>query len=399
LKKDNMLSAQSNSLAQRLKARPFIEVVESLALWATNNELPFVVYRLPNQKYFNFLIGSEISKVNDEGLASIASGFLVSTYEGDQYFINNGISLNSNNQEISISATWPSNISLDSIGEVNEAWKPCTIENDAPETNKEEYIQQVKDSIDEINNSDLLKVVPSRIKRVKLSETESLLDIFNNLCDAYSNAFVSLLSTPKLGTWIGATPETLIEVDNEGVFKTMSLAGTQKFTDEQPLHALPWTQKEIEEQAMVSRYIINRFKEIRLREFEEVGPRTVKAGNLVHLCSTFTVDTEATDYADLGSTMLKLLHPTSAVCGMPKPLAKALIKKLEKHQRKLYSGYLGPVNMVEGSHIYVNLRCMEVLKSEGILYAGAGVTAYSVAEDEWWETELKCNTLLNIIHA
>ena len=393
-----MLSAQSNSLSQKIKDQPFIKVVESFALWATNNELPFVVYRLPNKEYFNCLIGSEISRVNDEDLSSLAEGFLISSYEGEQYFINDGIKLNSKDKEITIGTTWPSNISLDSIGEVNEPWEPYTVKNDTAETEQEEYVQHVKQSINEINNSDLIKVVPSRIKRIKLAGSSDLLETFNSLCNSYSNAFVSLLSTPKLGTWLGASPETLIEVDNKGIFKTMSLAGTQKFTAELPLHAMPWTQKEIEEQAMVSRYIINRFKEIRLREFEEVGPRTVKAGNLVHLCSTFTVDTEATDYADLGSTMLKLLHPTSAVCGMPKPQAKALIESLEKHQRKLYSGYLGPVNMVEGSHIYVNLRCMEVQEKEAVLYAGAGVTAYSIADDEWHETELKCNTLLNIIH-
>lgn len=393
-----MLSAQPNSLSQKLKDQPFIKVVESLALWATSKKLPFVVYRLPNQPSYSCLIGSEITQVNDEDLSSIASGFLVSSYEGEQYFINDGIKLNSKDKEITISTTWPSNISLDSIGEVIEPWEPYTVKDDTPETKEEDYIQHVKEAINEINNSDLIKVVPSRIKRVKLADSSDLLETFNSLCNSYSNAFVSLLSTPKLGTWIGASPETLIEVDNKGIFKTMSLAGTQKFTDKLPLHALPWTQKEIEEQAMVSRYIINRFKEIRLREFEEVGPRTVKAANLVHLCSTFTVDTEATDHADLGSTMLNLLHPTSAVCGMPKPQAKALIRSLEKHQRKLYSGYLGPVNMVEGSHIYVNLRCMEVQEKEAILYAGAGVTAYSIAEDEWHETELKCNTLLNIIH-
>lgn len=393
-----MLSAQPNSLSQKLKDQPFIKVVESLALWATSKKLPFVVYRLPNQPSYSCLIGSEITQVNDEDLSSIASGFLVSSYEGEQYFINDGIKLNSIDKEITISTAWPSNISLDSIGEVIEPWEPYTVKDDTPETKEEDYIQHVKEAINEINNSDLIKVVPSRIKRVKLADSSDLLETFNSLCNSYSNAFVSLLSTPKLGTWIGASPETLIEVDNKGIFKTMSLAGTQKFTDKLPLHALPWTQKEIEEQAMVSRYIINRFKEIRLREFEEVGPRTVKAANLVHLCSTFTVDTEATDHADLGSTMLNLLHPTSAVCGMPKPQAKALIRSLEKHQRKLYSGYLGPVNMVEGSHIYVNLRCMEVQEKEAILYAGAGVTAYSIAEDEWHETELKCNTLLNIIH-
>ena len=394
-----MLSAQSNSLAQKLKEQPLITALESLALWATENELPFVLYRLPNQKYFNCLIGSEITRINDEDLSSIADGFLISSYEGEQYFINNGISLSSEDREISVSAKWPVHIALDSIGLVNEPWQPYSIDNTVVETSRTEYIDQVNQCIDEINNSDLIKVVPSITKRVKLPEGQELLETFTSLCDTYSNTFVSLLSTPKLGTWLGASPETLIEVDNSGIFRTMSLAGTQKFTDELPLHALPWTQKEIEEQAMVSRYIINRFKEIRLREFEEVGPRTVKAGNLVHLCSTFTVDTIATDYEDLGSTMLKLLHPTSAVCGMPKPQAKALLKSLEKHQRKLYSGYLGPINMKEGSHIYVNLRCMEVLKDEAILYAGAGVTAYSNPEDEWLETELKCNTLLNIIYA
>lgn len=393
-----MLSAQSKSFSQRIKDQPLIKVVESLALWATNNELPFVVYRLPNQGYFNCLIGSELTTVSAEDLSSIAAGFLVGTYEGEQYYINEGISLDSKSREIKVSTTWPAHVSLDLIGKADESWEPYTIENNVVETSQEEYIQHVKQSIDEINNSDLIKVVPSRVKRVKLPAGQELLETFIKLCDAYNNAFVSVISTPKLGTWIGATPETLIEVDNEGVFKTMSLAGTQKYTSELPLHALPWTQKEIEEQAMVSRYIINRFKEIRLREFEEVGPRTVKAANLVHLCSIFTVDTIATDHADLGSTMLKLLHPTSAVCGMPKPLAKTLIKSLEKHQRKLYSGYLGPVNMPEGSHIYVNLRCMEVQKNEGVLYAGAGVTAYSIAEDEWDETELKCNTLLNIIY-
>lgn len=393
-----MLSAQSKSLSQKLKEQPLIMALESLALWATNNELPFVVYRLPNQKYFNCLVGSEITQINDEDLSSIANGFLVSTYEGQQYFINNGISLNSQDQEIRVSTTWPAQISLDLIGEVKEAWEPYVLDNTVVDISQEEYIQQVKHCISEINNSELIKVVPSRTKRVILPKGQELIETFTSLCDIYSNAFVSLLSTPKLGTWLGASPELLIEVNDNGIFRTMSLAGTQKFTDELPLHALPWTQKEIEEQAMVSRYIINRFKEIRLREFEEVGPRTVKAGNLVHLCTTFTVDTIATDYDDLGSTMLKLLHPTSAVCGMPKPLAKKLIKSLEKHQRKLYSGYLGPVNMKEGSHLYVNLRCMEVLKNEAILYAGAGVTAYSNPEDEWLETELKCNTLLNIIH-
>jgi isochorismate synthase len=393
-----MLSAHSKSLSELFKGQPLLKMVENLALWATENELPFVLYRLPNRKDFDFLLGTAITKITDKDLSSLAPGFLISSYEGEQYFIDQGISVNSEDKEIKISPTWPSHISLDSIGRENGSWIPYSIDSKVPQTSRQEYVRQVNECIAEIKNSNLIKVVPARIKRVKLPARQDLLETFSSLCDSYENAFVSLLSTPKLGTWIGATPETLIEVDSERIFKTMSLAGTQKYTGEQPLHTLPWTEKEIEEQALVSRYIINRFKEIRLREFEEVGPKTISAGNMAHLCSIYTVDTKAIDFPDLGSTMLQLLHPTSAVCGMPKPQAKAIIKSLEKHRRKLYSGYLGPINMKEGSHIYVNLRCMEVFKDQAILYAGAGVTAYSDAEDEWLETELKCNTLLNIIH-
>ena len=392
-----MLEIKLKSISDSFKGLALNSVIDTLAGWATSNGLPFAVYRLPNQENFELLIGSTLTPVDDKDLSDIESGFLFSTYSGDHFFINEGVKFNSADQKLIINSSWPTTIPLDKIGKSPVEWNPYVKQDIIHETKREEYIQYVKDSIAKINSSELIKVVPSRTKKITLGKNQSLSKIFLKLCDSYENAFVSILSTPDYGTWVGATPEILIEVNHDGIFRTMSLAGTQPHTNDQALHTLPWTQKEIEEQAMVSRYIINRFKEIRLREFEEVGPRTVKAGNLAHLCSTFRVDTKATNYPDLGSTMLKLLHPTSAVCGMPKIPAQELLKSIEKHDRKLYSGYLGPVNMPEGSHIYVNLRCMEVLEEEAVLYAGAGVTAYSIPEDEWKETELKCNTLLNII--
>ncbi|MEL6537509.1 MAG: chorismate-binding protein [Bacteroidota bacterium] len=95
--------------------------------------------------------------------------------------------------------------------------------------------------------------------------------------------------------------------------------------------------------------------------------------------------------------MLKLLHPTSAVCGMPKETSEAFLAKHEGYSRELYAGYLGPVNVQEFTSLYVNLRCMQYLGQEAILYAGAGVTIDSNPQKEWEETELKCNTLLSVI--
>ena len=56
-----------------------------------------------------------------------------------------------------------------------------------------------------------------------------------------------------------------------------------------------------------------------------------------------------------------------------------------------------PSNVQQESHVYVNLRCMQLFAHEAILYAGAGVMAESDPENEWKETEMKMNTLDRII--
>ncbi len=243
-----MLDSQTKSISNRLDGCSLAELINNLASWATSNNLPFVVYRLPHEDHFQFQIGHSITQVDDNDLSGLDSGFLFSSYEGENYFINNGLSINSKNKQLLINSSWPADISLESFGEEEEKWHPYIIDNNVPETKAEEYIGNVERCIDEIKISKLIKVVPSRTKRIKLATHQNLSDIFIKLCEAYSNAFISILSTPDTGTWIGATPETLIEVDDKGIFKTMSLAGTQAYNGDEPLHTLPWTQKEIEEQ-------------------------------------------------------------------------------------------------------------------------------------------------------
>ena len=367
------------------------EIIKLLASMATRKGFSFAFYRMPEQSEFRFLASDSLPKVEKEDLELLDKGFLISSYEGDHYFLKQDLHYSSETDNCNLKE-----LIDEAHTDIDLVWEPYIQLNSEQGTNKQDFVKNVIKCQDEISNSELIKVVPSKTKRIKLDQ-KSLSTVFVNLCEAYPTAFVSLTSSPALGTWVGATPESLIEVNKDGIFKTMSLAGTQPYNGSQPLHTLPWTQKEIEEQAMVSRYIINRFKEIRLREFIEVGPRTTSAGNMAHLCTIFSVDTVTTEFQNLGSVMLKILHPTSAVCGMPKLLAQELIHKIEKHERRLFSGYLGPVNMEEGSYLYVNLRCMEMQEGQAILYAGAGVTAYSIPEDEWDETELKCNTLLDVI--
>lgn len=263
-------------------------------------------------------------------------------------------------------------------------------------TSKEDYINTVQHGINAIKAEELYKVVPSKIKCVNIEETLDIADAYLKACAKYVDAFVSLTFSPTSGLWMGATPETLIEDKKNQYFKTVALAGTQAKTENNVAHTA-WTQKEIEEQALVSRYIINCFKKIRLREYEEIGPKTIQAGNLLHLKTTYYVDTKALNFPELASVMLRLLHPTSAVCGMPKEKALEFLAEKESHDRSYFSGFIGPVRMYDQSHIFVNLRCCQFLNNMVIFYAGAGITIDSDPEKEWLETEMKCKVLADIV--
>jgi len=361
--------------------------LNSWASWATANHHNIAAFRKPGKSPIILVDSNPLKRVISP-IEELSSGFIFANYAGDLWHMQ---------AEYLVDFNKPDHPIIPPQINTRTGWDYYTSNTQQETTSKEEYKAAVEKGIKSIQNSELVKIVPSKIKLHKLPEGFSLAKAFVNLCNKYPSAFVSIISTKEFGTWLTATPEILIDVDKGGIFKTMALAGTQKYNHEIGLHEVAWVDKDIEEQAMVSRYIINRFKEIRLREFTEKGPMTVRAANLTHLCTTFEVDTDATDYHDLGGVMLNLLHPTSAVCGMPKTPALALIKEIESHERKFYTGYLGPVNVDNETSLYVNLRCMELFESTTNLFAGAGVTAISDPEKEWIETELKFNTLLNII--
>lgn len=259
------------------------------------------------------------------------------------------------------------------------------------------FVGAVSKAKEAIAAGEMEKVVMSRNFLEPLPDGFSPIIAYKNIMQEYPRAFVSLVSIPEVGTWMGASPEILVSINEDRVFHTVALAGTQPASDAESVGAAIWRQKEIEEQAMVERYILKCFKALRLREYEEVGPRTIVAGNLMHLRTDFTVDLKEVDFPTLGSDMLRLLHPTSAVCGLPKEPALQFILAHEGYNRSYYSGFLGPVNSPCGTHLYVNLRCMEVLAKEVILYAGAGVTGESNPDKEWQETQHKMETMRRIL--
>ena len=359
------------------------------------------VWRCPRENSIHFL--ADLSKLPAKGridLQNVEQGFLVSPFmnpEGNEtLFLRSDVYANrmENGSWKMVHGT-PTN----SVQEGSTAISYHL--NTRPDTEisgeKDHFIKMVGKGITAIYEGEFDKVVSARTYDEPLSENFNIIDQFNRLEKAYPDAFVSLVSILGKGTWMGATPELLIESSSVH-FRTVSVAGTQPFPLDKDLSEAAWNQKEIEEQAMVSRYIVEQFKTIRLREFIETGPRSVRAGNMIHLKTEYTVDLNEVHFPELGTVMLHLLHPTSAVCGMPKFSALRFIAANEHLNREFYSGFLGPVNMDGVSRLYVNLRCMQILRTRAVLYAGAGITHDSVPEKEWDETTLKCQTLLGVMN-
>ena len=359
------------------------------------------VWRCPRENSINFL--ADLSKLPAKGridLQNVEQGFLVSPFmnpEGNEtLFLRSDVYANrmENGSWKMVHGT-PTNFFQEGSTAI-----PYHL-NTRPDTEisgeKDHFIKMVEKGITAINEGEFDKVVSARTYDESLSENFNIIDQFNRLEKAYPDAFVSLVSILGKGTWMCATPELLIESSSVH-FRTVSVAGTQPFPLDKDLSEAAWNQKEIEEQAMVSRYIVEQFKTIRLREFIETGPRSVRAGNMIHLKTEYTVDLNEVHFPELGTVMLHLLHPTSAVCGMPKFSALRFIAANEHLNREFYSGFLGPVNMGGVSRLYVNLRCMQILRTRAVLYAGSGITHDSVPEKEWDETALKCQTLLGVMN-
>jgi len=259
------------------------------------------------------------------------------------------------------------------------------------EISKNEYLKQAKIFIESFDKN-FPKAVLSRIQVEHKPVHFDTGKFFIKLQKTYPNAFCHLINIPGAGIWVGATPETLLRM-NENTAQTISLAGTQPFYKKDQI--VTWPEKELEEQQIVTDYIESFLDKFEIPDYKKEKVQNLQAGNAIHLATEFSFD-KATIEKHLG-TFISELHPTPAVCGFPKDKAFELILNAEKHNREYYAGYCGPLNMKEKTDLFVNLRCMKILKDNLALFVGGGLTAKSKPENEWEETSLKAKTILNLL--
>jgi isochorismate synthase len=357
-----------------------------------SNQLPFVVYSRPINSIIKCWLQNDATLHKTDTFTE--SGFVFAPFDFNQ-------------QSIVLPEAYCSHSVLET--QTLESDENTTAEFPIKETNKKAHVDLVSKGIETIKNSELKKVVLSRCETKELSNNNPI-SIFKRLFNTYKNAMVYCWYHPKVGLWLGATPELLFKVEGKQL-TTISLAGTQPYDKlSEPI----WTDKELEEQQIVTDYITNQIKpytaQINVSKVE-----TVRAGNLLHLKSR--IISLIKDSVNLKS-IIEALHPTPAVCGFPRQEAKDFILDNENYNREYYTGFLGELNLKQSktrnanrrnvennayavvktqSNFYVNLRCMQLKDTEAIIYVGGGITKDSNPEKEWIETVNKTKTIGNVL--
>jgi isochorismate synthase len=316
------------------------------------------------------------------------------TYKSDVGFVFHPFVETKDNPSIFISAHYRCNSTTlnDALfGEIKkmEARENTDAESEIIEINYSEYEEGLEQGISEIRHTNLEKFIFSRIEIHPKKPNFEPLSILQTLRNNHPNAFIYYLHHPISGTWMGATPETLANWHN-GIFSTMSLAGTQPLQNGEVI----WKPKEIDEQAYVTAFIEDVFQKENI-SYLKSETETVAAGPVVHLKTALQSDESISFNQAL--QLVDSLHPTPAVCGVPRKKALETITLLETHQRSYYTGYLGLVYPERELNLFVNLRCMRVLSKSIALYLGGGITAESEVQKEWEETQQKAKTLLSAL--
>ena len=324
-------------------------------------------YRLPDTKTIKYLTGNVSRSLNDGEGAFVFAPFAPTQ---KPFYIKG-------NSDISKSYS------------AKYVFKPSLGVGGPKSTSKKQFTDLVRKIKTEIRAEAFKKIVTARVLSVDKPSSFNPIVLFEKLCTRYAGAFVSLTYIPGVGLWIGASPEVLVS-ETATKLTTYSLAGTKVIGDK-----TKWTAKEKEEQEIVTDFIHKKLGKTIPDKITIKGPVTHEAGRVKHLLSVFTIHHQG---KSVWRQVVKALHPTPAVGGMPQHKAVKFISQEESFDRSFYAGYLGPVNYNAKTDLFVNLRCMEVTDTSLLFYAGCGITADSESEKEWQETEEKIGVLKSLIH-
>ncbi len=255
-------------------------------------------------------------------------------------------------------------------------------------------------SLAAISEAYISKVVLARTLDLR---TEGLLrpvEVLEHLWARNRGTHVFLFEPRPGVALLGATPETVATLQH-GAFQATAVAGsigvgTTPEEREALADRLLASRKDREEHGIALDDMVARLTSLAEDVEAQAEPHVLTLSRIQHLESEIQARIpEGVGVLDI----LEVLHPTPAVCGLPRDAALEFLSRQESFERGWYAGPVGWFDAAGNGVFAPALRCAVVRGRQWRLFAGAGIVAGSDAALEWEETGIKFEPVLSALEA
>ncbi len=284
----------------------------------------------------------------------------------------------------------------DYLMQLNQLKKPQApqIIDESAEANWQARVQTL---INELSvNRSLKKVVFSRQQQITLSAKLVLSKVIPALQKQQDVYHAALKRDTEL--FITATPERLVKI-NDNQVETAAVAGTIRrgqidLEDVKLGKELLNSEKNNQEHRYVVDNIVQQLGSLTNQLHVPNKPFLLKNKQVQHLYTPIQ-GTLATNISI--KDVVGKLHPTPALGGLPRKNALVYIRNYELHPRGLFASPIGYFTKNNFGEFVVGIRSMYVNGRNARLFAGAGIVAESDSQQEYYETTLKFQPMLELL--
>ena len=286
------------------------------------------------------------------------------------------------------------------LASLSDGSSPSPSPVDAPRTATERraWEDAVETSLASIRAGRVSKVVLARTLDVAAALDPAA--VVANLWEENRGSHVFLFEPQPGEALVGAAPETVATL-RDGVFHATAVAGSirrgESPREQAELAAkLLASDKDRSEQRIALDDMVARLQTVAHQIRTDPQPHVLTLARIQHL------ETEIRASVPPGTAildLLRLLHPTPAVCGLPRDAALSLLAEVEPFRRGWYAGPVGWLD-ADGNGVFAPaLRSAVFHGGRWRLFAGAGIVEGSVSASEWEETGIKFTPVLEALAA
>ncbi len=262
---------------------------------------------------------------------------------------------------------------------------------------KEEYLESIKQVTSLIRQKKAEKVVIARSLALKFKHSISSPNVLSQIILEQPESYLfGLEQQEKL--FFGASPERLVKVENSYAYSSC-VAGSVKRgktaeEDEALGQDLLNDAKNRSEHQYVVDMIGNTFKENCSSYVIPSQPQLLKIRDIQHLFTP--VEGQLKNDATI-LQLVKTLHPTPALGGVPRKRAMEVIREYEPMNRGFYAAPIGWLDAKGNGEFAVAIRSALLSHDEAYLYAGGGIVADSNPQSEYEETLVKFRPMIRAL--